>query len=154
MAFPAGWPPRPSSGLRSIRFYATGTATAVFSDNGFLFASGLGANTFQPTPYVPPGGERTQAELGRTDTQAGSPMGAGRANQDSNPDPKLNIPPPPVAMIWSCGIRVYCAADCDISFDGTNIHGKVLAGTTATFFQRYEAGISIKGSGVFHIEAW
>jgi len=37
MPFPAGWPPRPASSRRSLRFYATGTASANFEDNAFLF---------------------------------------------------------------------------------------------------------------------
>ncbi len=37
MVFPLGWPPRPATQRRSIRFFATGTGTANFSDNAFLF---------------------------------------------------------------------------------------------------------------------
>lgn len=35
--FPVGWPPRPSSGVRSLRFFVSGTATANYFDNAFLF---------------------------------------------------------------------------------------------------------------------
>lgn len=38
MAFPAGWPPRTASGQKSLRFYLTGTCTANFDDNAFLFS--------------------------------------------------------------------------------------------------------------------
>lgn len=41
MAFPASWPPRPPSGVRSIRFYATDTATADFADRAYLFIDGV-----------------------------------------------------------------------------------------------------------------
>jgi len=37
MPFPLGWPPRPATSVRSLRFYVTGTATANFRDNAFLF---------------------------------------------------------------------------------------------------------------------
>jgi hypothetical protein len=41
MPFPAeGWPPRPPTGRRIIRFFAEGIATANFYDNAFLFNSG------------------------------------------------------------------------------------------------------------------
>lgn len=38
MAFPAGWPPRTASGQKSLRVYLTGTATADFDANAFLFS--------------------------------------------------------------------------------------------------------------------
>ena len=73
MAFPSeGWPPRPPSGTRSIRFYATGTGTANFSDNAFLFIDGTNANPFVPLPVVPPGSTAPVA-LGSF------PVGTGRA---------------------------------------------------------------------------
>lgn len=154
MAFPAGWPPRPASSVRSIRFYTTGTATANFTDNGFLFASGAGANTLTPTPYVPPGGERTQAILGSA-TVSGSPMGGGRNTNDSNSDPRVNSPPPPVAQIWAGSIRVTATtADLEISFDGTNVQGIVKLGTSAVYLKRYESGIAVRGAGTFYVEAW
>lgn len=37
MAFPTGWPPPIASGMYSLRFAETGTTTANFSDNAFLF---------------------------------------------------------------------------------------------------------------------
>lgn len=53
MALPVGWPPRPASSLRSIRFFTSGTTTGAFSDNAFLFKDGAGANTLVPTPDFP-----------------------------------------------------------------------------------------------------
>lgn len=40
MVFPLGWPPRPASGHRSFRFFASGTAAATFTANSFLFHEG------------------------------------------------------------------------------------------------------------------
>lgn len=38
MPFPAGWPPDNSlASVKSGRFYQTGTGTANFSDNGYLY---------------------------------------------------------------------------------------------------------------------
>lgn len=56
---------------------------------------------------------------------------------------------------WSNSIRVRClTADCEISFDGTTIHGFIPSGEAQVYWDRYEGGISIRGGGVFHIEAW
>lgn len=38
MPFPLGWPPRLPSGLRTFRFFESGTSTANYGDNAFLFA--------------------------------------------------------------------------------------------------------------------
>ena len=38
MALPAGWPPRTASGQKSLRVYLTGSGTANFDDNAFLFS--------------------------------------------------------------------------------------------------------------------
>ena len=150
MPLPAGWPPRPASSVRSIRFYVTAAATAAFADNAYLFASGAGANTFLPTPYVPAGGETTQAVLGVP------PMGAGRDSHDVGFDPRVPQVPPPVAQIWSGGIRVTASgADIEISFDGTNVHGLIKSGTSAVYYKRYEAGIAFRGAGgTAYVEAW
>lgn len=89
MAFPAGWPPRPASGLRSIRFYQAATAaSANFSDNAYLFSDGITANTFKETPYLDPGEEATPAPLGVNDpifNAGGSPVGTGRNPGDAIP---------------------------------------------------------------------
>jgi hypothetical protein len=39
MAFPAGWPPTPDAAITSLRFYATATSTANWSDNVFRWFS-------------------------------------------------------------------------------------------------------------------
>lgn len=41
MPFPASWPPRPPSGLRSIRFFVEGTATAAFSDRAYMLLDAI-----------------------------------------------------------------------------------------------------------------
>lgn len=115
MSFPAGWPPvANASGVRSIRVYWTGTATAAFDDNAKLFKDVTGAWT-----------------------------GPGSPNS-----------------IWahSILIRNLGAGSLEFSFDGTNVHGKVLTLTERLFRFRYEAGISIRGVGGatpgFEVEAW
>jgi hypothetical protein len=146
MAFPAAWPPRPSSGLRSIRFYATGTATANFSDNAFLFIDGAGANTFTPSPAVSTSSGATVNPL----TPTGTGLSPNVANQLTSP-----VPP----MIWSQTIRL-CndgANALEYSFDGTNVHGKLLTGELALYRNRFEAGIAVRfvgGATTFRIEAW
>jgi hypothetical protein len=152
---PTSWPPRPATGLRSIRFHATGTATGNFSDNAFMFAEQTGANTFLPTPYVAPGGEQTQAKLGDL-TVTGSPMGAGVGTYDVDPDPRVKVVPPPAPQIWAHSITVtnLAVADLELSFDGTHVHGFVPASTSVTYLHRHESGIAVRGNGTFHIEAW
>jgi hypothetical protein len=57
---------------------------------------------------------------------------------------------------WSYSIEVRAVGgDLQISFDGTNVHGFVLAGTTKQYEKRHEGGISVRGIGVtYHVEAW
>lgn len=57
---------------------------------------------------------------------------------------------------WSGTIRVRAiAANVEISFDGVNVHGFVLAGTVSEYYHRTEGGISVRGVGsTFHVEAW
>lgn len=101
--FPAELP----TNRKSLRFYATGTASGSFGDNEFAF---------------------------------------------ERPDPKDPSEP---EQGWSNSIRVIATgADLEISFDGTNIHGFIPAGATHTYWDRHEGGISVRGSSVFHIEAW
>jgi hypothetical protein len=159
MANPVGWPPRPHSSTRSIRFYQfCATTTSLFSDNAYLFASGgaNSANTFSPLPN--PGSAQT-VDAGTLmavspTTVVPSISGTGRA--DRNPqDASL----PPVAMVWSMGIRIANdgAVDIEYSFDGTNVHGRVKAGEVATYFRRHEAGIAVRTTGAssaVRIEAW
>src|SRR6267378_2133942 len=113
MANPASWPPRQSSGVRSIRFYVTGTATATYSDNAFMFGDALQARNVTPTPFVPPGGERTQADIPH------NPMGGGQNANDNQPTAA------PLPQVWARSILIINTggADLTFSFDGTNTHG-------------------------------
>jgi len=146
MAFPVGWPPRPASGMRSIRFFTSGTATANFSDNGFLFINGSGANTFTPLPNIEYGSNTTM-------TVPLTPQGTGAATVASG------MVGGPVPLIWAYAIRV-CndgANALEISFDGTNVHGRLLTGEEYTYYKRHEAGIAVRyvgGATTFRIEAW
>jgi hypothetical protein len=171
MAFPIGWPPRAASGRRSIRFYRTGTATVNYDGNAFLFYDDIGANVVAPLPYVAPGSV-TPVHVGGVafDTAAsppvygsGSPSGTGQNAKDAAPREHANAPytseAAPKPQIWANTIvvRNKGAGALFISFDGTNDHGRLLAGEVREFRQRYEAGIAIKGDGAtpdFEIEAW
>jgi hypothetical protein len=162
MSFPAGWPPRVATGIRSIRVYITGTATSDFSANAYLFSAVTSANTFTPLPYVPPGQEAAAPGWAATNlgTAAGGgfPMGGGQNANDANPDPRLNPPVagPPVPMIWSKSIKITNGGGAILyfSFDGVNVHGQVAANSLYHYFDRYEAGIALMGSTAFVIEAW
>jgi hypothetical protein len=56
---------------------------------------------------------------------------------------------------WSYTICVRAVGgDLEISFDGTNVHGFILSGTQTQYQKRHEGGISVRGAGTFHIEAW
>lgn len=148
MAFPAAWPPRPPSGIRSIRFYTSGTATNDFADNAFLFIDGGSgaANPFTPGPA-------TSTSSGST-TNPLTPTGTGLSPNVAN---QLTSPVPP--MIWSQTIRL-CndgANSLEYSFDGTNVHGLLLKGEQVVYRNRFEAGISVRfvgGATTFRVEAW
>jgi hypothetical protein len=152
MPFPNGWPPPVASAMRSLRFFASGTATANYDDNAFLFASGAGANPYTPLPYVAPGGEKTQVDIGK------NPQGTGADPHDV--DPSYPYPPadtpPPVPAIYSQGICIVAdGGDIKYSFDGVNDAGEVKAADLPHFYWgRHEAGIAIKGSGNFRVIAW
>lgn len=134
MPLPTNWPPRVASGRRSIRYYKTAAATANFSDNAYLFIDGVSANTFTPLPPVT-GGSTVVPPV---------PSGTGVASDGS-----------PAAMIWAGTIRVTAVGgDIEFSFDATNVHGKVLSGTSAIYRDRFEAGIALRGTGSFIVEAW
>lgn len=62
----------------------------------------------------------------------------------------------PKAAIWASNIRVVNlgGAALTISFDGVNDHGIVPPNSSETFDDRHEAGIAVKGSSDFAIEAW
>lgn len=56
---------------------------------------------------------------------------------------------------WCTQVQVRAiGGDLNISFDGVTDHGFILSGTATVYFDRYEGGISVKGAGTFHIEAW
>jgi len=137
MAFPPSWPPSFPTNTRSLRFFVTDTATANFVDKAYMFAEQTGANPYAPLPVIQPGSNTTIA--------VPSASGTGR-----------NSPTDPLAQIWSGAIRI-CAttANLEFSFDGTNVHGKVLAGEQFVYRGRFESGICVRGAGsVFRIEAW
>lgn len=161
MPFPtAGWPPRqPRAGARSLRVYISGTATANYSDNAYLFVDIAGANPYSPTPVVMPGSSTPV-------TLPSQPMGTGAAATDVNhsqTDPALQ--PPPYHAIWSNSIRI-CndgGNPLEFSFDatadsgaGATIHGKLLAAESVIYRQRYESGIAIRSAlgTTFRVEAW
>lgn len=154
MAFPTGWPGRAPSGHRSIRFYQAGTSTANFSDNAFLFINGTGANPYAPLPELLPGGERTNIVVPPT------PFGTGVSKLNANPDPAAGPTlAPPIPLIWCRALLIKAAAGgaVEFSFDGVNVHGSVTASTERLYFDRFEAGIAVRGAGgspLFVIEAW
>ncbi len=142
MAFPTNWPPRVATNQRSIRFYVTGTATALFSDNGYLFIDGVGANTYTPLPVIAPGSNASVVVPNNAGTGVvvgGQPVGGS-----------------PPAMIWSGTILINnaSAAALEFSFDGTNVHGRLLANTSVVYRNRFESGIAVRGLGTFWVEAW
>jgi len=163
MPFPTFWPPRPSSGRRSIRFYETGTCTVSFGDNAWLFVEQTTANTVDPTPYLAPGDQTTKVSIGNLN-RGGSPMGGRRIAEDAAPPQHENPPATqqasPKEQLWANSIRVVNegVGDLELSFDGTNVHGYVAAGMEVTYRERFEAGICVRGVGgatpTFHVEAW
>jgi len=162
MPFPTHWPPRPASGLRSIRFYVTGSATASFGDNAWLFVDQVTANTIDPTPYLAPGDTTTKVQVGDLD-RGGSPMGGREIAQDAAP-PQHESPPAtqqasPKAQLWANTIRIVNEGlgDLQVSFDGTNVHGYIPASSEVIYRERFESGICLRGVGAtptFHVEAW
>jgi len=162
MALPTGWPPRRTpQGNGALRFYVTGTATANFADNAFLFSQQAGTSVFQPLPVVPPGGG---VSTGIVSTVVPQWAGGGQ-NDLADPTP----------MVWSTMIRVVnmgtTEGDLQISFDGVTVHGLVWNANSAfngtlgfqtnqdMIYERCEAGISVRGANgnvavPFRIEAW
>jgi len=148
MAFPDGWPPRRSSGKKSLRVYIAGTSTAGFDDNAFLWIDQAGANPYVPTPVVTGKDEKTVVDVAGG-TNEGGPRGGGQ-----------NFPDDPKPSITCDHIRI-ChggeAGDLEISFDGTTVHGTINASVDFVYAGRYEAGIAIRGNGgtpTYIIEAW
>ena len=143
MPFPTTWPPRPPSGVRSLRFYVTDVATANFVDKAYMFAEQSTANPYTPLPVVVPGSNATVSISNMPGTGLASPTPVTGAEG-------------PSAQIWSGNIRIsVTTANLEFSFDGTAVQGKVLAGESVTYRQRHESGIAVRGAGaVFRIEAW
>lgn len=140
MPFPSGWPPTLPAGRRSLRFFKTGSTTTLFEDNAFLFVDEESANTFDSTPTIEAGDEKTTVSVGSSGTP-GVPFGGSSA-------------------IWADTIEITNedgTIDLEFSFDGTNVHGVVPAGTTKKMRPRAEAGIAVRSStagAAFRIEAW
>jgi len=93
------------------------------------------------------------------------PIGGGFPNPsdvapDTHEDPPNTQQAVPKNMIWAQMISIYNvgAGVLEFSFDGTNVHGQVLAGERRLFRMRYEAGIALRGvaaaTPVFQVEAW
>lgn len=145
MALPPGWPPRPATNHRSIRFYKSGLATANFADNAYLFYDSPSANTYTTSPIVPPG-SLVPVALGDA-TKGGTPA-IGPDTTDPGYKP----------MIWANTMMIFNdgGADLEISFDGTNVHDKVtIADKVHVCRNRHEAGISVRGAGAsFRVVAW
>lgn len=158
MPFPPGWPPRPPSGMRSIRFFEKGTTTNDFADNAFIFSQQTGASTLVPTPIIRPGD--TAAVVVGDFATPGSPMGGGTTFNDLVAPPQPEVLP----MVWADTIRVTNddppgGSTIQISFDGANIHGEIAGGSEAVYRGRKEAGISIRHDPAdaatdYRIEAW
>lgn len=148
MAFPVGWPPRPASGVRSIRFFVSGTTAARWSDNAYLFIDDVGANTFTPMPYVKPGDNTAIVAVGDRNTP-GSPMGTGANPNDVPPGDPLGQQK---ALIWANSVRVFNdgAADLEVSFGASSdvgagpTQGIVKPGKNLLYRVRYEAGIALR----------
>ena len=136
MPFPTQWPPQPASGNRSIRFFASVTATTVYADNAYIFSQQTGANTYTTIPTIQRGDTTTVVNLGYM-----SPGGSATSIVCAN-----------TIQITNDG-----AVDVSVSFDGTNLHGIVKAGETICWRERREAGIAVKttaGTAAVRIESW
>lgn len=172
MAFPEGWPPRPATARRSLRFFVSGTATANYDANAFLFADDTGAVTYDPLPFVKPGSTDSVHVGGTFDpgtgsgdgavVGSGSPVGGGQnindaapRTHDDQPNTQEAVPKP---MAWSQAILIRNTGGAELffSFDGVNDHGRLAAGESQEFKDRYEAGIALKSAvGTdFEVEAW
>lgn len=150
MAFPAGWPPRAASGVRSIRYFITGNVTTqAFSDLGLLFSTSQTSHT--PLPVV---------IAGSTNSVAIPATPAGTGSGDKADYDAALAAPAPVAMLWASTIRIINDGGIAIefSFDGTNVHGVVKAGERMEYRRRYEAGIALRlaapGTTAYRVEAW
>lgn len=142
MAFPPSWPPRYPSTSRTLRFYVTDTATANFADKAYMFAEQTTANPYTPLPVVQPGSNAVVVVPNTAGSGLATPTSTGAEG--------------PVAQIWSSYIRISVSgAVLEYSFDGTTVHGQILAGESFLYYERRESGIAVRGAGAaFRIEAW
>jgi hypothetical protein len=101
-----------------------------------MFINGVGANPFTPLPEVVSG------VVGAPTVVPPTPYGSGPASGGT-----------PLPQIWAQSIRIVAAGALELSFDGTNVHGKVDT-TTVIYRNRFESGIAVRGAGAFTIEAW
>ena len=146
MPFPVGWPPRVTTGIRNIRVFQAGTATANFDDSAYLFIDVTGANTFSVLPVVQSGDDRSRYPTPAPVAVPPPPTGTGESDLGS-----------PKAMIWSSSILIRNTGGgvLEFSFDGTNVHGSLAASASQVYLGRHEAGIAFRGAGVgFEVEAW
>lgn len=145
MPFPEGWPPKPATGVKSLRIRITGSGTADFADNAYLWIDQVAAsNPFTPLPIVEPGGGVSKPGYTGPHNVDTPPVGSG-VDSDGNK-----------GSIWSSHIAIEATGGAlEFSFDGTTIHGIVPDGQRYEFSDRYEAGICVRGaSATFVIEAW
>ena len=135
MAYPQSWPPQQSSGKRSIRFFTSGTSSSDWTDNGFMFGEQPGASNMAPVPTFNYGTHDTV-------TIPPNPQGPTSATMD---------------QVWCGNIRICndsTTVPLEFTFDGTNIHGRLLKGEQIIYRDRWESGVAVRGGGAFRIEAW
>jgi hypothetical protein len=134
MAFPAGWPPRPATAQRSIRFYQPSTvATANFSDRAYLFGDQAGANTIRPLPYVAPGntdpisvGDPT-ADLGVGVSGPSSlPVGTGRDARDAIFHPDVFLRGGGTSVTFTLASTTITLEDPDANFTGDLVSKEIV----------------------------
>lgn len=155
MALVTGFPARHPSSTRSIRFYKSDTTAGTNftdDDNSFLFVDAAGANPFESLPKV------TTGEDGSFDTTTVPPTPWGGGENDRAGTPPTSAPTK--AYIWSYGIYVKNTGATyilEISFDGTNVHGRIDPGDSRIFYNRIEAGMAVRGvsdNTTYVVEAW
>lgn len=161
MPFPPGWDaaagrglPLPS-GVRSMRFFASGNTTANFADAAWNFAvspaGGADRSMMIPTaPRVDPGDE--VASGAPVTPVVSSPIGG------QTTAPALQYTPVTTQAAYAIRIHNDGAASIEFSFDGITVHGVVRTGEKLEYRRRFETGIALRGAGgvavAFRVEAW